>query len=140
MVQWLATKAGRFTHRVFHRLLSPNAELQELTYLTYAFVWGLILFFFPRSLESSLVYSKMSALAHENMWGGLLFLYGLLGYWAYWIDDHRVRRVVSMCGVMLWTLISYFLFVDFHPAIGTVAVPLCAVMSVLTYLRLGGRA
>ena len=139
MAKWVGTTVQRLVNRVFARLLGPQAELQELTYLLYAFMWGLVLFFAKDALATSVIYTRMEGLANQHMWGGLLFLYGLLGFWAYAIDDIKIRRLTPMIGVLLWILISYFLFAEFRPTVGLVAVPTCAVMSILTYIRLGAR-
>lgn len=135
MVKWTSARVSR----VFDRLLGPRAELQELTYILYALIWGFILFFAPDALETSVIYIHMAKMANQYMWGGLLFLYGLLGLWGYALSDQKIRRLSAMMGVLLWTLVSYFLFRDFRPTVGLVAVPLCAVMSILTYIRLGTR-
>ena len=124
---------------VFHRLLSPEAELQELTCILYSVIWGAILIYVDEALKESVVFARLKMLGSDDAWGMFFCGFGVLGLWAYTRDYVLVRRAMAMGGVLVWSLVTVLLYWDFRPVIGVVVVPVCALMSMLTYIRLGYR-
>lgn len=139
MAQWAFTGVQKLISRAFHHLLGPRAELQELTCVFYALSWGTLLLTTDGAHANPVLFAQMAAFAPDRVWGLLLTALGGCGLVAYVTDIVRARRILAMMGVFGWTLISYLLLRSYCPVVSTVAVPTCAVMSALTYVRLGGK-
>lgn len=119
------------------RLLGHEHESQEVMCFLQSFGWGILLLAYPDALNASVVFNKMSSLFNDYLWGLILICYGSLGAYAYYVNNITLRRLGAMSGVIGWTLIGYFIFIDFRPVIGVIIVPLNAFISALSYIRLG---
>lgn len=127
---------------VFDRLLAPDAELQELFAVLVGISWGSAILIYEfilnsPSLATSIVFKKLLLYASGEFWGLLLFGLGLTGLVAYIINNVRLRRICLMFKILIWSLMSYFVFVDFIPVFGSLAIPLIVIFSMLSFIRLG---
>lgn len=119
------------------RLLGPDAELQEIYCVLFALGWGAFLLFGPPGmLKRNPVVDIMDDIWPVWVWGSAFFAYGALGLAAYVHKTRRLRQFCALSGFFGWSVTSYFLFRHFLPHLGSIAVPLAAVASALSYWRL----
>lgn len=120
------------------RLLSPDAELQELVCVLTAFGWGVFLLKGWYSSESRFAVYVLDLIMPVKAWGAIVIAVSAFGFWAYVARDTRLRRAFAYAGVLGWIFVGVLVFRDFHPAAAMISAPIMATASAITYWRLRG--
>ena len=123
--------------QIRRRLAGPDAELQEPLLSLVALGWGLVLALWPAdSLDASPAFIAIARVAPDHLWASILILGGSLGLCGYAMEIRNLRRVCAAVGTFMWVLMAYLLWVQPSPGLGLSFLPVAALASALTLMRL----